>query len=421
MSCTSTIEHARPFQLDGWTVTLVDTPGFDDTTKSDADVLGVVTEYLATQYRHARPLHGALYLHRITDNRLSGAASRALRAFHALCGPLFLPHTALATTMWARADPAAGAAREAELRAHAGEMRLLRADGTREGAHAVVRAVLASYPPPSQVPEVRGAPRPPPMRIQQELVDERLPLAQTAAGAALLAALAAQAQAHAREAQELEAEYADAVRRKDEETREELEEARARLEAERAKLEGERRRLVEMRVAEEEDEDDAPMQGQGQGQGMGTGMRQEQEREMAMGMWGVGMAPRNGQVDPHAPANADLDLELRGPADERGKLLPSIPGAMPEDDPTEGHGTNTSGLNGPDSKETGSPKTNAPSFLARLRHGEDTLAVLFAVLLRLIFTGIALSAGRLFGWLGCFGRGAPEPAHDPAERSREIE
>ena len=49
MSCTDKIELSRPFPLDNYLVTLVDTPGFDDTTKSDADVLNIVSDYLASE------------------------------------------------------------------------------------------------------------------------------------------------------------------------------------------------------------------------------------------------------------------------------------------------------------------------------------------------------------------------------------
>ena len=52
MSCTDKIEHSTPFVLDDCLVTLVDTPGFDDTAKSDAEVLNIVADYLANEYAH---------------------------------------------------------------------------------------------------------------------------------------------------------------------------------------------------------------------------------------------------------------------------------------------------------------------------------------------------------------------------------
>ena len=45
-SCTNDVQVCRPFELDGRTVTLVDTPGFDDTTKSDTDVLAMIAAFL---------------------------------------------------------------------------------------------------------------------------------------------------------------------------------------------------------------------------------------------------------------------------------------------------------------------------------------------------------------------------------------
>ena len=47
-SCTSTVQLARSFDLGGRHVVLIDTPGFDDTTRSDTDVLNTIASFLAT-------------------------------------------------------------------------------------------------------------------------------------------------------------------------------------------------------------------------------------------------------------------------------------------------------------------------------------------------------------------------------------
>ena len=47
-SCTAEVKLADEFTLDGATVTLIDTPGFDDTSKSDADILEMIAAFLAT-------------------------------------------------------------------------------------------------------------------------------------------------------------------------------------------------------------------------------------------------------------------------------------------------------------------------------------------------------------------------------------
>ena len=46
-SCTQTTEISEPFKMDGRTVYMIDTPGFDDTNKSDADILKEIALYLA--------------------------------------------------------------------------------------------------------------------------------------------------------------------------------------------------------------------------------------------------------------------------------------------------------------------------------------------------------------------------------------
>lgn len=45
-SCTSEIQASDEFILEGRRVVLIDTPGFDDTNKSDTDVLKLIAGYL---------------------------------------------------------------------------------------------------------------------------------------------------------------------------------------------------------------------------------------------------------------------------------------------------------------------------------------------------------------------------------------
>jgi hypothetical protein len=45
-SCTAQVQVSKPFEVDGRLVELIDTPGFDDTTKSDADILKMIATYL---------------------------------------------------------------------------------------------------------------------------------------------------------------------------------------------------------------------------------------------------------------------------------------------------------------------------------------------------------------------------------------
>jgi predicted GTPase len=49
-SCTNEVQTSQSFPLDEKNVVLVDTPGFDDTTKSDTDVLKMIAAYLQTMF-----------------------------------------------------------------------------------------------------------------------------------------------------------------------------------------------------------------------------------------------------------------------------------------------------------------------------------------------------------------------------------
>jgi hypothetical protein len=47
-SCTAEVQLADRFVLDGRKVILIDTPGFDDTLRSDTEVLKMIAAFLAT-------------------------------------------------------------------------------------------------------------------------------------------------------------------------------------------------------------------------------------------------------------------------------------------------------------------------------------------------------------------------------------
>lgn len=49
-SCTAGMELSKPFELLGRTVRLIDTPGFDDTIRSDTDILMMIAAYLSKMY-----------------------------------------------------------------------------------------------------------------------------------------------------------------------------------------------------------------------------------------------------------------------------------------------------------------------------------------------------------------------------------
>jgi hypothetical protein len=97
-------------------VQLVDTPGFNDTTRSDTDVLSAIAGWLQT---NQVSIAGIVYLHRINEKRFTGANRLLLKILQSMCGQHFLPHVVLCTTMWDKIPDKAvfseAEARESEL------------------------------------------------------------------------------------------------------------------------------------------------------------------------------------------------------------------------------------------------------------------------------------------------------------------
>ncbi|KAH9949950.1 P-loop containing nucleoside triphosphate hydrolase protein [Amylocystis lapponica] len=241
-SSTEEVQFSKPFPLDKHTVTLVDTPGFDDTTKSDAEIFKLISDHLASAYKKKRYLSGVIYLHRISDNRMGGTAMRNFRFFRQLCGDEALPNTLIVTNMWNEIDEDLGAAREEELGTKdiffkpaldaGSEMR--RHTNTTESAHNVLRALIDKQPRPLQ--------------IQREIVDERKQIYQTAAGIVLLGELAAKEQKHLQELQELQEEIEEAIREKNQEDQEALEKDRSKVDENVQKVREEQKKVREAQV-----------------------------------------------------------------------------------------------------------------------------------------------------------------------------
>lgn len=89
-------------RLGGISITLVDTPGFDDTTRSDSDILRQLSEWLVQSYKEKQKLNGILYFHRITDLRMQGSVLSQIHSFQKLCGDKSLKNVVLATTFWSK-------------------------------------------------------------------------------------------------------------------------------------------------------------------------------------------------------------------------------------------------------------------------------------------------------------------------------
>jgi hypothetical protein len=94
---------------------IVDTPGFNDTDRSDNDVLKDLADWLLESMQRGKKISGIIYLHRISDTKMEGSAVRNLRMFRKLCGKDFMKNVVLGTTFWDKVGEEQGADREKEL------------------------------------------------------------------------------------------------------------------------------------------------------------------------------------------------------------------------------------------------------------------------------------------------------------------
>ncbi|TFY75959.1 hypothetical protein EWM64_g8053 [Hericium alpestre] len=153
-SCTICVETSLPFNLDGRSVALIDTPGFDDTNSSDTDILKTIASFLSSKYEEGTKLAGVIYMHRIMDVKAGGISRRNFSLFRALCGDASLKNVAIVTNFWDQVERDVGERREAELRSKDIFFKpvldkgasMLRHEGTLQSAHAIMRHFVNNAP-----------------------------------------------------------------------------------------------------------------------------------------------------------------------------------------------------------------------------------------------------------------------------------
>ncbi|KAK0897901.1 hypothetical protein LTR02_010448 [Friedmanniomyces endolithicus] len=167
--------------ISGRIITLVDTPGFNDTFRSETDVLRDISDWLASTYRsHLQLLSGIIYLHGIDSPKMPGSAFRNLKMFEALVGSDALRNVVLATTMWDTVKAFIGESRESELKETFWKGLIERGSITarvypdRRSAMAILERTAFD--------QREGSSSGARLAIQRELVDENLSLEDTAAG-----------------------------------------------------------------------------------------------------------------------------------------------------------------------------------------------------------------------------------------------
>jgi GTP-binding protein EngB required for normal cell division len=223
-SCTSNVNEYSCAADDGRRFNLIDTPGFDDTTRSDAEVLTTIATYLALQYRSGRRIHGIIFLHRIVDVRLCASAIKMAETVKRMCGEEFYGYVALVTNMWQLLkDQETGNQRERELLTHPkfwGDFRAysptFQHRNTRENASKIMESFLD---------RLETSRKGPPLRIQAEIVDEGQPISKTDAGNFLEGQLARMRDKHEQELRRIKHEIRIATQGSDPEIAEALSES----------------------------------------------------------------------------------------------------------------------------------------------------------------------------------------------------
>ncbi|KAI1804476.1 P-loop containing nucleoside triphosphate hydrolase protein [Daldinia bambusicola] len=114
-SCTQRCEVV-PVSIGSTKTLLIDTPGFDDSDRTDSDILTEIARLLASQYALGFQLKGIIYVHRITDNRYAGSAVKTFEIFRRICGDEAMKNVVLITSRWNEVDEPTGASRERQLR-----------------------------------------------------------------------------------------------------------------------------------------------------------------------------------------------------------------------------------------------------------------------------------------------------------------
>jgi hypothetical protein len=226
------------FELDGRHITLIDTPSFNDTTRSEAEVLTEIANYLDFTYRNPPhlKLNGIVYLQSIEDPRMYGSSLRNLKMFKDLCGENPLKNVLLVTNRWEKArrcgDYEKAVAEERELRDSPKFWQPLIRRGSRmvrwegDDAHGTALDFLRTFM--HATPQV--------LQIQQELVEQHKNLVDTTAGTTVNEEVIRMEKECQNELNKIRKEMEDATFQRDEEVKEALEISKAEYQQKLSKI-----------------------------------------------------------------------------------------------------------------------------------------------------------------------------------------
>ena len=171
---------------------------------------------LLDRYGEGSKLSGVIYIHRISDERVTGIAGWDFGIFRELCDDTTLKNLVLVTNVWSRASRDIGEAVESEL---AGTLfrpaldegaQMIRYRNNAQYTHNIIRKITKNHPIMSQ--------------IQRELVGEPKDVIGTATVEAANQELDEQIRHHQAEPKAIREDITRVSKEKDEETRQDMEE-----------------------------------------------------------------------------------------------------------------------------------------------------------------------------------------------------
>ncbi|KAK3387158.1 hypothetical protein B0H63DRAFT_541355 [Podospora didyma] len=235
-SCTQTVDMVD-IKVEDCVIRLIDTPGFDDTNLTNAEVLERIVVELGIQYKTKTKFADILYLKDITEYKMKGPDVKNLQMFRALCGTDGLEGVTLVTTKWntmKEDNMAVAERREKEmLSEHFDTMMELGATyardyGTAGSARRIIRDVLQKRKE-SHLP------------FQWEIMDQGKTLEEIDAGCILMKELHDERAKHRKELQELQESL---ITEHDEKLRKKMEYEAVKLEKRLRNWEEDRQRLL---------------------------------------------------------------------------------------------------------------------------------------------------------------------------------
>ncbi|CUA69626.1 hypothetical protein RSOLAG22IIIB_04001 [Rhizoctonia solani] len=201
--------QAASVKHQGRLINYFDTPGFDDSILSSGEQLARITSCLSTLYQvadRAPNIHGVLYVHRITDNKMPGSALRNLRVIENLLGLHAFKNLVFITNMWDSQPDLEHVEREQELMTDRKYFASAIAGGARASANYRIRKDANETEVRNALSDLFLNCPPVTIQIQRDMSDDKRALRDTHAGRIIYEEVKAMIQATKQFIQELKAE-----------------------------------------------------------------------------------------------------------------------------------------------------------------------------------------------------------------------